>query len=186
MIDILVKDVMIPISKYVTVRTSDTLLDVVQALEDARKAESDHAHRDAIVVDENGVFMGKVTMLDIFRALEPNYKKLEGSASKGALTQDFVIKAVKDFNLWMTPMQDVCSRGARKPVGEAMHVPDETDYIAEGDSIELALHKYVMGVHQPLIVKDGATVTGILRFGDVFEVTRQAMLKCSIQQERPT
>jgi hypothetical protein len=61
-----------------------------------------------------------------------------------------------------------------------MHVPGEADYISEADSIELALHKYVMGVHQPLIVKKKDTVAGVLRFGDVFEVIRKAMLSCPI------
>ena len=180
MIDILVKDVMIPISRYVTVKKNDTLIDVLQALDSARKSEAHHAHRDAIVVDDTGEFAGKVTMIDIFRALEPNYRKVDEKKSMGVLTQLFVDRAVKDFNLWMEPMQDVCSRGAKKFVGDVMHVPGDADYIRGEDSIELALHKYVMGVHQPLIVKDGDAVTGVLRFGDVFEVTRQAMLSCPI------
>ena len=180
MIDMLVKDVMIPISRYVTVKKADTLIDVLQALDSAWESEAEHAHRDAIVVDEGGEFVGKVTMLDIFRALEPNYRKVEEKKSMGALTQLFVDKAVKDFNLWMEPMQDVCSRGAHKFVGDVMHVPEDADYISETDSIELAPHKYVMGVHQPLIVRQGDTVTGVLRFGDVFEVTRKAMLNCPI------
>ena len=62
-----------------------------------------------------------------------------------------------------------------------MHVPGDADFIREKDSLELALHKYVMGVHQPLVVKEGDTVIGVLRFGDVFEVTRKAMLSCPIQ-----
>jgi len=180
MIDILVKDVMIPISRYVTVKKNDTLIGVIQALDSARESEAEHAHRDAIVVDSTGKFAGKVTMLDIFRALEPNYRKVDEKKSMGALTQLFVDKAVKDFNLWVEPMQDVCSRGAHKYVSEVMHVPDAADLVKEDDSIELALHKYVMGVHQPLIVKDGDAVTGVLRFGDVFEVTRRAMLSCPI------
>ena len=181
MIDILAKDVMIPISRYVTVKKTDTLIEVLQALDGARKSEAEHAHRDAIVVDDNGEFVGKVTMLDIFKALEPNYKKVEEKSSMGTLTQLFVAKVVKDFNLWMEPIKDVCTRGAHKFVGDVMHVPGDADFIREEDSIELALHKYVMGVHQPLIVKGGVTVTGILRFGDVFEVTRKAMLSCPIQ-----
>ena len=180
MIDILVKDVMIPISRYVTVKKTDTLIDVLQALDNSRKSEAEHAHRDAIVVDDAGEFAGKVTMIDIFRALEPNYRKVDEKSSMGALTKLFVDKAVKDFNLWMEPMQDVCGRGAHKYVHEVMHVPEAVDLVKEGDSIELALHKFVMGVHQPLIVKEGDAVTGVLRFGDVFEVTRKAMLSCPI------
>jgi len=181
MIDTLAKDVMIPISRYVTVKKTDTLLHVIQALDDARKSEEARAHRDAIVVGEDGEFLGKVTMLDIFKALEPNYKKVEEKRSMGALTHLFVDKAVKDFNLWMEPIKDVCTRSAHKFVEDVMHVPEGADFIREEDSIELALHKYVMGVHQPLIVREGDTVTGILRFGDVFEVTRKAMLSCPIQ-----
>lgn len=181
MIDIVVKDVMIPISRYVTVKKNDTLIDVLAALENSRKSEAAHAHRDAIVVDDDGEFVGKVTMLDIFKSLEPNYGKLEKKATPGALTQRFVMQAVKDFNLWVEPLKDVCSRGAHKFVGDVMHVPQDADFIREDDSIELALHKYVMGVHQPLIVKDGGLVTGVLRFGDVFEVTRKAMLNCPIE-----
>jgi len=33
-------------------------------------------------------------------------------------------------------------------------------------------------VHQPLIVKHGDAVTGVLRFGDVFEVVRNRPLEC--------
>ena len=77
-----VKDLMIPISNYVTVGKTDTLVNVLQALEGARQA-AEHAHRDAIVVDDDGTFLGKVTMIDIFRALEPNYKKMMSGNTAG-------------------------------------------------------------------------------------------------------
>lgn len=173
------KDLMIPISSYVTVKKTDTLVDVLQALESAREADQ-HAHRDAIVVDENGTFLGKVTMIDIFRALEPNYKKLSGSSGAGTLTRDFVMKAVKEFNLWMEPEQTICQRGIRKTVAEVMHMPRSIEFLQEEDTLEKALNLYVMGVHQPLIVKDAETVTGVLRFGDMFEVIRKALLDCEI------
>jgi len=48
----------------------------------------------------------------------------------------------------------------------------------EDDSLERALNLFVMGVHQPLIVKRGDDVTGMLRFGDVFEEIRQRLLAC--------
>ena len=70
--EIQVKERMIPLSNYVTVRKKDSLIEVFEALEQARKSGNEHAHRDAIVVDANGVFVGKLTMSDIFLALEPN------------------------------------------------------------------------------------------------------------------
>ena len=172
-----VKDLMIPISNYVTVKKTATLIDVLKALELARQ-ENTHAHRDAIVVDDSGAFLGKVTMLDVFRALEPNYKKIVGDRSTGTLTKDFAMKAVKEFNLWMEPEQNICKRGSSKTVSEVMHAPENVEFIQENDTLEKALNLYVMGVHQPLIVKNGKTVTGVLRFGDIFEVVRKALLIC--------
>jgi Mg2+/Co2+ transporter CorC len=178
---IFVKELMIPLSDYVTVKKTDTLVDVLQALESARQADA-HAHRDAIVVDDSGAFLGKVTMIDIFRALEPNYKKLMKGHATGTLTNDFVMKAVKEFNLWMEPEKDICQRGSKKTVAEVMHIPESIESIQETDTLEKALNLYVMGVHQPLVVKDGNTATGVLRFGDMFEVVRKAILSCNLDQ----
>ena len=176
-----VKEIMIPILNYVTVQKENTLVEVLRYLEQARKSENEHAHRDAIVVDANGVFIGKVTMIDVFRALEPNYAKVEQQQEKGVLTADFVMKAAKDFNLWIEPTQTICERGGCLLVSDAMHTPEKIEYIEETATLENALHLYVMGIHQPLIVNDkNGIVTGLLRFGDVFEVVRQRLLGCSV------
>ncbi len=179
--EIFVKDLMIPITDYVTVKKRDTLVDVLQAIESARQGNA-RAHRDAVVVDGSGAFAGKVTMIDIFRALEPNYEKLMSSPEGGTLTKDFVMKAVKKFNLWAEPERSICQRGGKKTVAEVMHTPKSVEFLQENDTVEKALNLYVMGIHQPLIVKDGETVTGLLRFGDVFEVVREALLNCNIDQ----
>jgi hypothetical protein len=138
------------------------------------------AHRDAIVVDDAGTFLGKVTMIDIFRALEPNYKKMMSGNTAGTLTSAFVMKAVKEFNLWMEPETNICQRGASRTVADVMHTPKSIEYLQEDDTLEKALNLYVMEVHQPLIVKKGETVTGILRFGDMFEVVRRELLACNV------
>ena len=177
--DILVKTVMIPLSNYVTIEADKTLYDVFQILE-KNKASSSRAHRDAIVVDYNGDFKGKVTMLDIFRTIEPNYKRLFKDYEDGTLTKDYVIDAVLDFQLWTEPMQSLCERGAGIKVSEIMYVPEDNEYLQENDSLEKALHGYVMGSHEPLIVKNGDTVTGVLRFGDLFEVVKDEMLSCPL------
>mgnify|MGYP006288536673 CR=1 FL=1 len=178
--EIPVKDIMIPIGNYVTVQKQDRLTEVLAAIEKARTSKGQRAHRDAVVVDEKGDICGKVTMIDIFRALEPNYPKVQRDRQDQTLTDEFVRKAVKALKLWMEPVEDVCARGKAVTVADAMHVPETWEYIRESDSLEKALSLYVMGVHQPLIVTDGQTVTGLLRFGDLFEVVRDRLLKCDL------
>ena len=174
-----VKQAMIPIANYVTVKKEDNLVDVLQALEESRVSKESHAHRDAIVVDNNGTFIGKITMIDIFRALEPNYKHVLKQKKKGFLTNDFVSSAVKDFLIWMEPARTICERGSKLEVAKVMHTPERFEYINEDDTLEKAMALYVMGVHQPLIVRKDGVVTGLLRFGDVFEFVREGLLSCT-------
>ena len=178
----LVREVMIPIEKYVKVKEEDSLYDVIQTLESYKTAHNGRAHRDAVVVGEDGKFIGKVTMIDIFRALEPNYNKINVEeiveGGKGELTEEMITSAYKDFDFWVAPSKTICERGMAKKVSEVMHIPSDGEYIMEEESIEKALHLYVLGAHQPLIVKKGETVTGMLRFGDVFEVIRQDLIAC--------
>ena len=181
--DILVKDVMIPIANYVTVKKEDHLVEVLHAIEKKRQAEGGHAHRDAIVVDDNGRFVGKVTMIDIFRSLEPSFGKVQQKRKSQTLTDAFVREAVKDFKLWLEPAESICQRGGKIAVADVMHIPEKTEYLKEDDNLEKALNYYVMGVHQPLIVKKNEAVTGVLRFGDVFEIVREQLLSCNPLKE---
>jgi len=173
-----VKEIMIPIANYVRVKKENNLVDILRALEDARNSETQHAHRDAIVVDDSGNYLGKVTMIDVFRALEPNYRKADPKRKGVALTNQFVMNAVKDFNLWLEPEKSICSRGSDLRVGDVMHVSEKVELLQEDDTLEKALNLFVMGVHQPLIVKNADTVTGVLRFGDIFEIVRKGLLQC--------
>ena len=178
--EILVKDVMIPISSYVTVKPENHLPGVLRAIEKKRQSESGHAHRDAIVIDQEGRFVGKVTMIDIFRALDRGFRKIKSESGEKFLTDSFVQKAVRELNLWMDPVETVCQRGSNVTVADAMHKPEPSEFIQESDTLEKALSLYVMGVHQPLIVKNGEEVTGVLRFGDLFEIVRERLLKCDL------
>lgn len=179
--EILIKTIMIPLLDYVILKETDTVYDAFQILE-KHKSDPRQCHRDLIVADDSGKFKGKVTMLDIFRTLEPNYKKLFETYEDGTLTKDYVIHAIRDFNLWVEPIHNICERGANIKISEIMHVPVDCEYLQENDSLEKALHEYVMGAHQPLIVKNGDTVTGVLRFCDLFEVIKTKMLACPVSE----
>jgi len=178
--DVLVRELMIPIGNYVAVELGTSLVDVMRALEEARQSSSEHAHRDVIVLGAEGEIVGKVTMIDVLRALEPNYKKVGSSESTDMLSSAYIINAVRDFDLWLEPMRSVCDRGMHLTAGEIMHTPEAQEFLQEDDTLEKALHIFVMEVNQPLIVKNEETVTGVLRFGDLFEVVRQRLLSCEV------
>ncbi len=178
-----VKSIMIPFSQYVTVTKNQSLFDVINALENKKSTEG-HAHRDAFVVDDDGKFIGTVTMTQIFKALEPKYKKVDADqivqSSHGMVSKSYMTKIIKSLNLWSEPSKNICERGEKLKVSEVMYTPTDAEYIEETDSLEKGLHQYIMGALQPLIVKQGEVVVGALRFGDLFEEVRNHLLSCKI------
>ena len=180
-----VKDVMIPISQYVTVGLDATLRDVFTALDEDFKSKNDkgHAHRDVVVLGGDGRFAGVVTMLDIIRSLEPNYSKISDidTDESAVLTRDYVLDVFRKFGLWNDSLQGLCEKAVSLRVEDVMHVPDEDETVNEDDDLGLAIHHYIFGADQPIVVRNGdETVTGVLRLSDIFEVVRGQMLACSM------
>lgn len=176
-----VKELMIPISEYVTVDEGAKLLDVFLALEKDYKAKGggSHAHRDVLVLTAAGEVAGTVTMVDIVRSMEPNYNNLAtGQDETNVLTKDYVASVFKDLGLWAASLSDLCGKAAELAVDEVMHKPQGHELVDENDPLELAMHQYMMGVRQPVLVTRGKDVVGVLRFSDIFEEIRKRMLAC--------
>lgn len=179
-----VKNVMIPIAQYATVDRGATLRGVFEALEeDFRCKEGQcHPHRDVVVLDEKGKFAGIINLVDILRSLEPNYGKLSDSDMTGAvLSRDYVLNVFKQFGLWSDSLEGLCEKAVDIKVADIIHVPDESEVMNEEDDLALAIHHYIYGVHQPIMVRnDNGEISGVLRLSDIFEEVRSRMLACEL------
>ena len=71
----LVKNMMVPLSGYVTVSKNATLQEAVLALEHAHANfnPQQHRHRGILIYDENHKIVGKIGQIYILMALEPKY-----------------------------------------------------------------------------------------------------------------
>ncbi|QJB57270.1 CBS domain-containing protein [Pseudodesulfovibrio sp. zrk46] len=168
-----IKDLMTPVSEYKTVTTTATFADVAAAL-------SESSHRDVIVVNEDGDLVGILTMTDILVAMEPNYKKLgKKDLDSDILSNRYVADLFKEYGLWVDPLNELCKKGAKVLVSDAMYVPDESEYLNEEDDLGHGIHRYIVGVHQPLLVRSNGTITGVLRLSDVFEEIKTRMVTCT-------
>lgn len=171
-----VKDLMRPVSEYTTLGMDAAFSDVVVALQDS-------THRDVIVVDESGAFKGILTMTDILQALEPNYKKLgRKQLDSDTLTTAWVTDLFTQYNLWSDTLSEICKKGCTTKLADVLYVPDESEFLNEEDDLEVGIHKYIVGVHQPLVVRSNGTVTGVLRLSDVFDEIKGRMLACACEQ----
>ena len=170
-----IKELMIPVDEYRTVGVDATFGTVAAALVDS-------GHRDVIVVDHDGNLAGVLTMTDILVALEPNYKKLgKKDLSSDTLSNRYVADIFKEFDLWSDTLGKICQQGSSTKVAQAMYVPADAEYLNEDDALEHAIHRLIVGTHQPLLVRKNGVITGVLRLSDVFEEITKRMLACKAE-----
>ncbi|WP_027721863.1 CBS domain-containing protein [Maridesulfovibrio zosterae] len=176
-----VRNLMIPVREYCRVKAETTLFNAMEFLvQHGEQQQLPHPHRDLLVEDNNGKIIGKVTMLDIFHYLEPAYLKIDNRKHSSSLSMSFVQKVYTDFNLWAEPLSTLCQKSAGAKVKEVMHTPKPSEILGEDDSIDKALHAFVLGIHQPILVQKNGIITGVLRLGDTFEKVRDSILSCEI------
>lgn len=171
-----VKDLMIPVGEYKTVGADAKLSDIAELL-------GTGGHRDVIVVNADGDLEGVLTMTDILAALEPNYKKVgRKELATDVLTSRYVTDLFKQYDLWGDTLGELCKKAIDSSVGDVMYVPTEDEYIKEEDELAHAIHRYIVGTHQPLFVKSNGTITGLLRLSDIFEEIKTRMAACVLDE----
>ena len=179
-----VKDLMVPLSEYATVTEDATLYEAVLALEEAQeKFEDKHTryrHRAILVLGKDGNVVGKLSQLDVLKALEPKYDGMiqgEGSHRYG-FTKQFMQSMLEDYQLFADPLSDICCKAGEQSVKKFMNTPSEGEFVPEDASLDVAVHQLILGRHQSLLVTRGDIITGILRLTDVFACVFHAMKAC--------
>ncbi|SFM63674.1 CBS domain-containing protein [Thermodesulforhabdus norvegica] len=191
-----VKDLMIPLGEYATVGENATLQEAVRVLKEAQRKylektrtsqEIRYPHRAVLVLDDEGRVVGKVSQLDVLRALEPRYARIMDSSSVPRVTAsgfsaEFLEDLIERYELFSSGLRDLCQKAAERKVRDFMYTPQEGEYVREEDTLDRAVHKLVMGQHQSLLVLNGKEeIVGILRLVDVFEVIASEIEACPIQ-----
>lgn len=179
-----VKDIMVPIDEYATVSDDSTLFDAVSALEKAQEDfdRSHYVHRAILILDKNKNLVGKISQLDVLRALEPKYNEMQSGPgfSRYGFTTKFIQSMMDQYRLWDAPLKDICLQAIHMKVSEIMTKPTEGEKIEEDASLGLAIHLLVMGQHQSLLVMKGGKIVGILRLTDVFAAIFHTMKECEL------
>jgi CBS domain-containing protein len=180
----IVKDLMVPLSEYATVSEDATLHEAILALEKAQESFEDkhtrYRHRAILILDKDGNVVGKVSQLDLLRALEPKYQgMLEGRGfQRFGFTKQFMKSMLHEYNLFEDPLEDICRKAGKKNVKEFMYTPGEGEYVIESASLGEAIHQLIMGHHQSLLVTRDEKIVGILRLTDVFAAVFHKMKEC--------
>lgn len=184
----LVRDLMVPLSEYATVTEEATLAEAVMALEEAQRKfdPTRHRHRAVLVLDSQKsgkVVIGKVSMFDVLRALEPRYRALEepGMAARSGYSPGFLKSMIDQGLLWNQSLMSLCRKAAFLKVRDFMYTPSEGEYVKEDASLGEAVHQLVLGHHHSLLVLRGEEIAGVLRLTDVFQAICEAVKQCGVK-----
>lgn len=180
-----VKDLMVPLAEYATVDEEASLFDAVTALERAQ-IEYDHSaykHRAILILDKAGKVVGKVSQLDVLRALEPKYDEMQGSEglARFGFSKKFMKSLLLQYRLFENPLEDICRKACEKQVKDFMHRPTEGEYVDIEATLDEAIHQLVLGHHQSLLVTRDGDIVGILRLTDVFAAIFHIMKQCQAE-----
>ena len=182
-----VKNIMVPLEEYATVSQDATLYEAVIALEKAQ-AEFDRArymHRAILVLDDDNRVIGKLSQIDVIRGLEPGYRNAETppEIKHWGVDKQTIATMMKDLQLWQLPLEDICKKASLIKVRDVMYTLAEGEYVSQDASLDEAIHQFVMGKHQSLLVIDNNRVIGILRLTDVFSTLIQIISRCELSHD---
>ncbi len=168
-----VKDLMVPISEYATVRVGTSLLDAILALEKAQEAYtvSKYQHRAILVLDHDNIVVGKIGQLRILKAVETRYDLDSEIENLGSFrfSEEYIASRRELYRLKGPILSSASLRvAAHKKVEEFMQKPTPGEFVSEDCSLDIAIHKLVAGTHISLLVTGKDGIVGILRIADVF------------------
>ncbi|MFH2012412.1 MAG: CBS domain-containing protein [Pseudomonadota bacterium] len=180
--EIRVKDIMVHLEEYATVHEDSSLAEAVYALEKAQEEfdVSRYKHRAILVYDNNKKIVGKLSQWDVIKNLEPKYDTFGDlrKVSRSGFSPGFIKSMIEKNNLWMDDLDTVCHRVAKMKVKDAMYIPTEGEKIEEDAPFSEALHSFIIGHHQSLLVTRREKIVGILRLVDVFKLVCERIKTC--------
>ena len=175
-----VKDLMIPISKYATVKVGTTLLSALNVLEGTKITQDSGKdyHRAILVMDHDGNVIGKIGQLATLQVVDHQFDTIKEIADleRYHFSPSYITwlrdhyrsqgEAINMAGLAIT---------ADTPVEKCMQALSPGEFVSEDDPIDIAIHKLIAGTHLGLLVSGGDQIVGILRVSDVFSAVCKEM-----------
>jgi len=171
-----VEDLMVPVEKFSVISQEATLGEAVLALDQAEQdfVSGRRPQRILLVLDQDNSVVGKLTPKDVIRGLEPSYERLMVvHAASLADSYKYIMNSQSLLELQdqtTTSWDDLCVKAKDIKIKDFLIKPPRTQVVQIGDSLNKALHRFILGKHHSLFVTDSQQLVGVLRFTDVYRV----------------
>ncbi|MFP4315734.1 MAG: CBS domain-containing protein [Desulfovibrionales bacterium] len=176
-----VKEFMVPLGEYANVGMEATVLEAIQALSKKKDTSGQHKHTTVLVMDENGTFVSRLTLLDLMAGLEPKYRQIsEINLNRFGYSRDFLQTMLKDYNLWEHSLEDACKGIPTTKISAILPKLEKGEYISANATLDIAVHQMIMTRFHSLLVTEGEVVVGIVRSIDLFRVFLEKTDACEL------
>ncbi len=174
-----VKDLMVPISEYATIKKGATLFEAVLALEKAQENydQTKTQHRAVLIMDKNNKIIGKLGQLNVLRALESGNEPVNSvkDIDKFGFSRNFIAKLKEQSRLKGTTLKKMCLKPAGMKAEKFMETLSQSQYVEEDTSLEVAFYQLLAGSYLSLLVVKNEEAVGVLRLTDIFRAVVDAM-----------
>ena len=131
-----VKDLMVPLSGYATVSENANLCVAVKELKKAQKNfdQTRDRHRAILITDKNNRIVGKLSQLDVIRALEPKYLNIDNPQSlfRFGFSQDYLrLYSERSIIFGKIPLMTFVKKLANLVVKNFMYTPTKVNMLEE-------------------------------------------------------
>ncbi|WP_054030948.1 CBS domain-containing protein [Desulfatitalea tepidiphila] len=174
-----VRELMRPIDEFPRISSRATFMEAVESLDSADLAfrAGKAPERIVLVSDERGRIIGKLSPIDVVKALEPNFSYINDLkiGFHKHLVQASLDSMKELYRVWHNPLLDLWQKATSIRIRDFINRPQPDQMVHADDTMDTAFHRFVEGRHGSLFVRDGGEIVGLIRFSDVYRKIKEAM-----------
>ena len=181
----IVRDLMVPVVECGTVDQEMTVCEAIKTLAETQFRQQSQKHvlkyPALLVTNKDNRVVGKLGRTDMVANMDPVHRRPDSSnaiahTSTCGISPKLLKALVQHHCFWNQSFEQRRRHLLSLKVKDCMGTPHQDEYVLESDSMEVAIHKLVIGRYQTLLVREVDGIVGILRLADVFD---RLILQCS-------
>lgn len=174
-----VRELMRPVDEFQRISSNATFMEALETLDRADLAfrSGNAPERIVLVFGERGQIVGKLSPMDVVKALEPNYAYIDNikPGFHTRLVQASLDAMKEQLRIWHKPLARLGQKAERIKIRDFITMPRADQMTHADDTVDKAFHLFVVGRHGSLFVQDGREIVGLIRFSDVYRKIREAI-----------
>ena len=174
-----VMQLMRAIEQFPRISSGATFMDAVAALEkaDEKFKAGEAPERILLVYDEDGKIRGKLSPIDVVKALEPEYIDLNPvkKSPHFRLLEMSLTSMNEQLRQWHKPLADLRQKADTIKIKDFIKKPSANQMVNANENVDAAFYLFMVGRHGSLFVQDGGKIVGLMLFSDLYRRIKEAL-----------